>query len=127
MFSGFFQCDNMKKKYSLKRNEEIALLIQQKQFVKNNCYVLYYKENLENENFRICISVSKKNGIAVVRNKIKRQIRSMIDDIFEINKKFDYVLIVRNDFLLNDYSFNKVKLNELYQKIGGYKNEKKDN
>ena len=51
----------------------------------------------------------------------------MIDDIFEINKKFDYVLIVRNDFLLNDYSFNKVKLNELYQKIGGYKNEKKDN
>ena len=117
----------MKKKYSLKRNEEIALLIQQKQFVKNNCYVLYYKENLENENFRICISVSKKNGIAVVRNKIKRQIRSMIDDIFEINKKFDYVLIVRNDFLLNVYSFNKVKLKELYQKIGGYKNEKKDN
>lgn len=116
----------MKKKYSLKRNEEIALIVHQRKFVKNNCYILYYQENKENDFSRICLSVSKKLGIAVIRNKIKRQIRSMIDEIFALNKNIDYVLVVKNDYLLNDYSLNKKLLNDLYQRIneGGFKNEK---
>ena len=79
----------MKKKYSLKRNEEIAKIVHLRKYVKNSVFVMYYFENLENEHSRICISVSKKNGNAVVRNKIKRQIREMVTDIFDFNKKVD--------------------------------------
>ena len=114
----------MKKKYSLKRNEEIAKIVHLRKYVKNSVFVIYYFENLENEHSRICISVGKKNGNAVVRNKIKRQIRSFVDAIFDFNKSIDYVIVVRNDFINNTYEVNKEKLNDLYNRINF--NEKKE-
>ena len=107
----------MKKKYSLKRNEEIAKIVRKRRFIKNEAFVLYYQPNDEIGHSRVCISVSKKNGNAVVRNKIKRQIREMVTAIFDFQKSYDYVLIVRNAFLENNFSSNKEKLNELYLKL----------
>lgn len=107
----------MKKKYSLKRNEEIGKIIHLRKFVKNNVYLIYYFNNENNEHSRICISVSKKNGNAVVRNKIKRQIREMVTGIFDFSLKKDYVIIVRNDFMNNDFNENKQQLTNLYLKI----------
>ena len=49
--------------------------------------------------------------------KIKRQIREMIDSIFDFEKQYDYVLIVKTAYLENDFSFNREKLNELYLKF----------
>lgn len=106
----------MKKKYSLKRNEEIAKLVHLRRFVKNDCFVIHFNSN-NKEHTRICISVSKKNGKAVIRNKYKRQIREMITALFNFNIKADYVIVVRNNYGLNDFSTNKEKLNELYLKI----------
>lgn len=106
----------MKKKYSLKRNEEIAKLVHLRKFVKNDCFVIHYNLN-DKENSRICISVSKKIGKAVIRNKCKRQIREMVTALFDLNIKIDYVIVVRNNYVLNDFSINKEKINELYLKI----------
>ena len=106
----------MKKKYSLKRNEEIAKIVHLRRFVKNDCFVIHYNKN-NCEHTRVCISVSKKMGKAVVRNKIKRQVREMITAIFEFDKKIDLVIIVRNGYAENEFSLNKEKLNELYLKI----------
>ena len=118
MFGGFFQCKKiMKKKYSLKRNEEIAKIVHKRRLIKNETFIMYYQPNNVIGHSRICISVSKKNGNAVVRNKIKRQVREMIDSIFDLNKQYDYVLIVKAAFLEKDFSFNKEKLNELYLKF----------
>ena len=99
----------------LKRNEEIAKVIHNRRYNKNDVYVFYYQKNNEQKT-RVCISVSKKLGIAVVRNKIKRQIREMITDIFDFEKEFDFVIIVKKQFLDNEFTMNKEKIKELYLK-----------
>lgn len=107
----------MKKQYSLKRNEEIAKVVHKRVLVKNESFIIYYQNNQAIDHSRICISVSKKNGKAVVRNKIKRQTRAMIDEIFSLIEKIDYVIIIKQAFLEKTFQENKENLNELYMKI----------
>lgn len=116
----------MKKKYSLKRNEDIARIVHDHKFAKNDSYVMYYSFN-QQEHTRVCISVSKKLGNAVVRNKIKRQVREMVTDTINFENKIDFVIIVRNRYLENEFSYNKEKLQELYFKIISKNKEKKIN
>ena len=106
----------MKKKYSLKRNEEIAKIVQNKQAIRNGSYIVFYKKN-NLDYSRICISVSKKLGIAVVRNKIKRQVREMVTDIFDFEKNIDYVIVVKRNYLTYEFQNNKERLKDLYMKL----------
>ena len=106
----------MKKKYSLKRNEEIAAIVHNRQSLRNSAFIIFYKKN-ELDHSSVCISVSKKLGIAVFRNKTKRQIREMVTDIFDFNLNLDFVIVVKNLYINNDFQTNKNKLNELYSKI----------
>lgn len=112
-----FQKRNMKKKYSLKRNEEIAKIVQKRVLEKNNCYVIYYYPNQNINHTRVCISVSKKLGKAVIRNKIKRQVREMVTSIFDFNLSYDFVIIIRRDYPEIDFEHNKNKLEKLYLRI----------
>lgn len=107
----------MKKKYSLKRNEEIGKIVQKRVLEKNNCYVIYYQPNENIGHSRICISVSKKLGKAYFRNKIKRQVREMITAIFDFNLSYDFVIIIRKDYPEIDFEHNKNKLEKLYLRI----------
>ena len=84
--------------------------------VRNDIFLIYYNQN-DYRKTRICISVSKKNGIAVKRNKIKRQIREMVTDIFDFSLQYDFVIVVKKEFVENEFSINKEKLNELYLKL----------
>ena len=106
----------MKKKYSLKRNEEIASIVQQRRSVRNSAFIVFFRKN-NLDYSRVCISVSKKLGIAVVRNKTKRQVREMVTDICDFNLNYDFVIVVKNLYFNNDFQANKNKLNELYLKI----------
>ena len=107
----------MKKKYSLKRNEEIGRIVKKRRFVKNDVFVIYFSKNNESEHARICFSVSKKIGKAVVRNKIKRQVREMVTSVFDFNLKCDYVIVVKSNYLTHDFQTNKNRLKELYGKL----------
>ncbi len=85
----------MKKAYRIKKSKEIDAVIKNKVSFGNKFFVIYYKENEENH-FRFAISIGKKYGKAVHRNKIKRQIRMIFQNKKEILKK-DYVVVVKKE------------------------------
>ncbi|MFQ8706739.1 MAG: ribonuclease P protein component [Thomasclavelia sp.] len=106
----------MKKKYRVKKNEDFSHIIKQKQSLANRSFIIYYLKNDLNH-ARIGISVSKKLGKAVVRNKIKRQVRVIIQQTINFKDNYDYIVIVRNKYLDLDFNSNLNELKYLYKKI----------
>lgn len=89
----------MKKRNVVKNNRDFNRIIELKNVVKNSYFVIYFEKTDQNE-AHFGISVGKKIGNAVVRNKLKRQIRNIIDK----NKKYysngaDYIIMVRKSCL----------------------------
>ena len=63
---------------------------------------------------RIGISASTKLGCAVVRNRVKRQVRAICDSLIDYNaKSLDIVIIVRSKFITTDCEDNKSQLRDL--------------
>lgn len=85
----------MKKLYIVKNARDFEKIINNKHFVKNQSFIIYYQNNgLPYSRFGI--SVSKKLGNAVFRNKYKRKIRSIVDNYKKsYNNKKDYIIIFR--------------------------------
>ena len=64
------------------------------------------------------VSVPKKvSKLASSRNKIKRQLRMMIQECFHFDEEVDYIVIVRKNFLNHTYIENKKELEYLYKKV----------
>lgn len=110
----------MKKYEIVKLEKEFNNIINNGKYIKNNYFVIYYKER--NYNIpRFGLAVGKKLGNAVARNKIKRQVRTIIDD----NKKFfnnnkDYIIMVKKQAINLKYNamFNELSnlIKENYEK-----------
>ena len=111
----FFLKKSMKKAYRVKKNEDFTKIIHQRQSVANKDFVLYYMKN--ESHLRAGISVSKKLGHAVVRNKIKRQVRMMFANIYDFdNSPSDLVVIIRKGYLEKSFSDNQNNLEKLIKK-----------
>lgn len=93
----------MKKEYRIKKSKEIEDVLKNKKYSANPYFSIYSKENNENHHFRYAISVNKKIGKAVVRNRIKRQVRSIISQI-KIKDNVDVFIIVRSKVLDIDFA-----------------------
>ena len=96
----------MKKEYRVKKSSEIESIIKKRQSKGNQYFVLYKSENHENSHFRFAVSVSKKFGNAVKRNKIKRQIREIISKK-EVIDHYDIFVVVKNN--ANSLLFAEIK------------------
>ena len=102
----------------IKNNEEFVLTVKKGKTLKAPPYVVHYLKT-ERNICRIGLSVSKKIGNAVTRNKVKRQIRAMCDSLIDYNvHTFDIVIIARPVFLENDFNSNKETLRSLLSEIG---------
>lgn len=110
----------MKKNEIVKSSILFNQIIQEGKKESNKNYILYYLESGE-EKPRFGIAVGKKLGNAVVRNKIKRQIRSIIDKNKMLFKKsFNYIIMVRKEY--NDLKYNE-KEKSLQELLGKVNNE----
>ena len=107
----------MKKAFRIKKNEEFSKLIAKKQSLAYAAYVLYFDHRKE-AHARFGISVSKKLGKAIVRNKIKRQLRMMISEEVDFREyPYDVIIIARKSYLENDYLTNKKSLAKALKKV----------
>ncbi len=104
----------MKKAYRIKKNQDFSRIIKKRKSIANKDFILYYLKN--DSHLRVGLSVSKKLGNAVTRNKIKRQLRMMAQDLFNKEDQADYIIIVRNHYLTQTFEENKKSLQWLYKK-----------
>jgi ribonuclease P protein component len=68
----------MQKEYRLTKNEQFRSIYKHGKSVANRQLVLYYMQNQEVSHFRLGVTVSKKLGKAVVRNRIKRVVKEVV-------------------------------------------------
>ena len=107
---------------ALSKNEDFKNLLKKKKI--SNKYVTIFFGVLSNKkiaNLNISFVTKKKIGNAVKRNKIKRQLKNIINDAIKkisINFNYSYLVIAKPTMLNNEYtnikealflSFNKIK------------------
>ncbi len=106
-----------KKKYVVKKNYDFQTIIQAKKKVINSNFIIYYLPN-HLTYCRFGITSGKKFGKAVLRNKIKRQIRMMLPKNPYVKKvNYDFVIMIRNNYLENEFSDNHKSLHQLINKV----------
>lgn len=106
----------MKKNQVIKKNDEFARIINEGKRIKNIYYTIFYQPSSNN---LYGISVPTKTGNAVTRNKIKRQLKNIIDNNKkDIQKNYDYVIIIKRQLLEIDFQRRQEELISLMKKIG---------
>ena len=71
----------MKKKYRVKKNKDYQKVYHKGKSVANRQLVLYLYPQPNQTHFRVGLSVGKKMGNAVQRNKIKRYLRQAVQEL----------------------------------------------
>ncbi|MFD2679645.1 ribonuclease P protein component [Bacillus seohaeanensis] len=98
----------MRKEQRVKKNSEFQEIFKKGTSVANRQFVLYVLKKEETQPFRIGLSVSKKIGNAVVRNKVKRYIRQAFLELKEeVKEGHDYLIIARKPAA--EMNFHEVK------------------
>ena len=106
---------------ALSKNEEFKTLLKKKKI--SNKYVTIFFGKLPNKDdkkLNISFSVKKKIGNAVKRNKIKRRLRSIVNDavkIMSINFDFSILVLAKESMLNNEYKNIKETLFQDLEKI----------
>ena len=114
----------MDRLHTVKKSREFSEIIHNSNFFKNRSYVIYYKDN-GLDKYRFGISVSKKLGNAVYRNKYKRQLRFIIDKYKKnYQNGMDYIIIIRNGYVDLDFDSKDRDFRNLMDKINNKIKEK---
>ena len=106
---------------ALSKNEEYKNLLNQKKI--SNKYVTIFFGKLNNKNERmlnISFVTKKKIGNAVMRNKIKRRLRNIVNDaVKKVSLKFhySYLVIAKPTMLNNEFKNIKETLFQEFEKI----------
>ena len=95
----------MKKINIVKKNEDFKRVITKGKYKKGELFNIYIERNEENI-YHFGISVSKKVGNAVTRNKIKRRLKSIIDKK-NYQNGFNCIIIVKG--AINNCTYNDIE------------------
>lgn len=111
----------MKKRDIVKSSEEFNKILNNKQKVSNNRYIIFYYPSEDDKKY-FGISLQKNMEMQFFGNKMKRRLRSLIDEcnlLFKNGKK--YIIIIKRDFINSAYKDNLESLRNLIGEL----NEKK--
>ena len=106
---------------SLSKNEDFKSILQGKK-ISNKYFTIFFKKLSDKNNKKLNISfiTKKKIGNAVIRNKIKRKLRNIMNEAtktLKINFNYCYVLIARRHILNDPYVNIKETLFTDFRKI----------
>ena len=106
---------------SLSKNEDFKFILNGRK-ASNKYSTIFYRSLLSrnNRNLNISFITKKKIGTAVIRNKIKRRLRNIMNEALKkikINLNYSYLLIARKTVLDDEYNFIKVKIFREFEKI----------
>ncbi len=121
-WSFFLFLIRMKKRFCLKKNQDIEKLVKLRKSVGNRFYVIYYNDTNET---KVAISVSKKLGNAVVRNYQKRVIREIVSKQLIKLKNKHILIVVKTNSLVLKFDEKKNMINSLIKKINIKENGEK--
>ena len=99
-------------KNRIKKYSEFQKVIEEGEVKKTSFFVSYALKN-DLGYSRYGISVPKKIGNAVLRNRIKRQVRSAIGKATDFAKPIDMVIIVRKTYSTESFDFIFSEIKEL--------------
>lgn len=86
----------MKKTYRVKKETDFQKVIEYRQTVANRNLVLFVKPKEGQAHFRVGLSVGKRIGNAVMRNRVKRKLREGMHQLKPLlPNEYDFVLIAR--------------------------------
>ena len=96
---------------ALSKNEEFKSLLKKKKLTNKYVTIFFGKlPNKDNKKINISFSVKKKIGNAVCRNKIKRRLRSIMNDaVKKISIKMDYSYLVIPKHNIINSEFKNIK------------------
>lgn len=106
----------MKKIYRLKKNHDIAKIVQKRQRITRTNYTIYYQYS-DIDIPKIAFSVSKKYGKAFERNKAKRIARSIVSERIKELSKVLMVIVIKPVSKDCDYKILKQELFSIINKI----------
>ena len=94
----------------IKKNNDFGLAINNGNSTRLPSYVIFRRKT-DLGFTRVGISVSKKLGGAVTRNRIKRQVRAICQETIDFDKQsLDIVIIVKQPFLSKAFDDNKSQI-----------------
>ncbi|SDI57859.1 ribonuclease P protein component [Alteribacillus bidgolensis] len=98
----------MKKGYRIKKNHEFSRVFEKGTSFANRQFVVYVLNKEDQPHFRAGLTVSKKMGNAVTRNRIKRLLREALREIGDqLKEEKDYIIIARKPVI--DMSYEEIK------------------
>lgn len=107
----------MKEINRIKKYREFKEILNLKKFKRNEIFAVYWRYN-QYQHARVGILVTKKNGNAVTRVKIKRQVRSIIDKTLDYkNISKDFVVVISKKYDVMEFNRNSELLSQLLNSI----------
>ncbi len=107
----------MKKYEIVKSPDDFNQIINKGQKVGNK-YIIFFYMPTASEKPKFGIAVGKKVGNAVCRNKLKRQMRVLIDQHKLLFKKFNnYIIMIKRECVNIPYNLLEQKFDELLERM----------